>query len=73
MASTRCVDCNEIVNPNTIGVYREINGWARVRAGGGTNAVATRVETGRLMCAVCGERRKMHARHGISAQQTSLV
>jgi len=62
-----------MVDPNRVGTYREVTGWEKVRAGGGANAIVLRQETGKLMCAGCGERRKLNARHHVSNEQESLL
>lgn len=68
-----CIDCGDDVKLGAAGTYREVKGWERLRQGGGANAITLRKETGALMCAVCGERRKMQSKHHISPEQTSLI
>lgn len=46
--------------------YREVIGWDRPRAGGGTNQIVLRSETGRLRCADCVD---MARRHGQGSLQ----
>jgi hypothetical protein len=69
----RCCDCDAIVDPTKTGVFREVIGWEKVRMHGGANQIVLRRETGKLMCSGCGEVRKLNARRGISAGQTSLL
>lgn len=69
----KCVDCGTAVNPNRLGVYREVAGWGKVRADGGFNTIAMKSETGKLLCSGCGERRKLNERWGIDPGQTSLM
>jgi hypothetical protein len=69
----RCEDCGEPLNPNRNGVYREVTGWVRHRGPGGSNAVTFPVETGKLLCGGCMERRKLNDKYGIVPGQTSLM
>lgn len=73
MASTQCMDCGMVVDPNRAGTYREVTGFEKVRQGGGANAVALRRETGNLLCNGCGERRKLNDRWGVVDGQASLI
>jgi hypothetical protein len=68
-----CEDCGEPVKPGTIGTYRELTGWEKVRPTGGANGVVLRRETGKLLCNGCGERRKMDIRRGIIPGQETLL
>jgi hypothetical protein len=67
------MDCNDLVDPQKVGNYRKVEGWEKVRAGGGANAIILRKETGDLLCGGCGERRKLHSRMGIQPGQDSLL
>ncbi len=68
-----CEDCGSQVKPKSLGTYREIVGWEKLRPGGGLNGIVMRKETGRLLCAGCGERRKLNARWGVVDGQQSLI
>lgn len=69
----KCADCGEPVKPNQLGAYREVSGWAKIRNKGGSNAIALREETGRMICGGCGERRKLNDRWGVHAEQGTLI
>ena len=73
MAPLRCLDCNDIVDPQKVGVYREVVGWEKVKPGGGGSAAVLRKETGGLLCSGCGERRKLNDRMGLQPGQGSLI
>ena len=73
MASMKCVDCGDFVDPTKTGAYREVKGWEKVRMHGGANAIVLRRETGNLMCSGCGEVRKINARRGIHPEQDTLI
>lgn len=64
-----CEFCGERVQPSQVGVYRRAQGWAEVRAQGGTHALAVQQFTGEVACARCigGLRR------GVAPEQTSLL
>ncbi len=69
----RCADCEAQMKPKEMGAYREVTGWEKIRPGGGLNGIVLRVETGRLLCSGCGERRKLNKRWGVDAGQQSLM
>lgn len=48
-----CWRCGRPVDPTTVGAYREVIGWERVRSGGGANSIVMRSETGRVGCPAC--------------------
>lgn len=73
MTAPVCCKCGINVDPNRTGTYREVTGWEKVRQGGGANAIMLRHETGKLMCAGCGEREKLHARYHVIEGQGSLI
>jgi hypothetical protein len=73
MPPLRCLDCNDLVDPQRVGIYRQVIGWEKVRTGGGANAIVLRKETGDLLCGGCGERRKLHDRMGIQPGQETLI
>jgi DNA-directed RNA polymerase subunit RPC12/RpoP len=68
-----CVDCGKEVNPVQPGVYRKVEGWERVRFGGGANQIVFRHETGEYLCSTCGEGRKVRSRFHISEGQQKLL
>ena len=68
-----CEDCGDPVKPGAIGTYRQVLGWEKMRPGGGLNGIVLRRETGKLLCAGCGERRKLNARRGIVEGQQTLM
>lgn len=37
---TLCHFCDEPININTIGAYRQVTGWAQIRSQGGTGSLA---------------------------------
>jgi hypothetical protein len=49
--------------------YHEVKGYERDRAAGGTNAVALRERTGKIMCPSCVEKLK----RGIDPTQARLI
>lgn len=64
--SGECIECG---GPTTYAHdFHEITGFEERREGGGTNAVALRERTGRMMCRACMTLR----RAGQSAQQGAL-
>jgi hypothetical protein len=65
--SEKCSDCGEPVSRQYQRWY-EITGWERNRPGGGTNHVADRRRSGRVICDSCMHRRKS----GISRSQEAL-
>jgi hypothetical protein len=69
----KCVDCGIAVKPNAMGAFREVTGWTKNRPGGGANGVILRVETGKMLCAGCGERRRLNDRWGVVNGQESLI
>lgn len=73
MAKLECIACGDPVDPSTVGVYREVTGWEKVRVGGGANQIVLRLETGQLMCGGCGERKKLNVRWGVDEGQGSLI
>lgn len=54
-----CIDCGKEIDQRWD--FREITGWEKRRAGGGTNAVKERRETGRWMCRGCWDERHVAA------------
>ncbi len=71
--SMRCEDCGSTIHPGTTGSYRQIIGWEKLRPGGGLNGIVLRRETGKILCAGCGERRKLQKRMGIVEGQQTLM
>lgn len=69
----RCIDCGNEVDPTKPGVYRKVEGWEKVRYGGGANQIIFRRETGDLLCSSCGEARKVRAKYHIDVGQTKLL
>jgi len=63
----KCVDCDEDVTPRN--AWAEVVGWEKTRNQGGTNHVALRKRTGRLMHESCMALRKSK----IAAGQGTLV
>lgn len=63
----RCVDCERPVEPRN--GWTEVMGFERSRTQGGTNHVALRVPTGRMLCEGC-----MHLRRNkINREQGRLL
>lgn len=48
-----CKFCGEPVDTDTLGVYRNVQGWEKARKGGGTNALRLRVNNGEHAHATC--------------------
>jgi len=61
-----CVECGSELNPDT--AWHEVTGWEHYRVQGGTNHVALRKRSGKLMCQVC----MMKLQSGLSATQMTL-
>lgn len=49
----RCLKCGAEKRPNDRTIWFEVSGFAQHRSEGGTNALALRRTTGRIMCHVC--------------------
>lgn len=67
MTTPICVDCKTEQDPRR--AWAEVTGWELKRPGGGTNHVALRERTGRVLCNACMTLR----RQGINRGQDSLL
>lgn len=66
--TVNCHFCRNPIETKTLGVYRKVTGWAKIRAQGGSNAVSLQVEHDQWSCAGCITSQKL----GINREQTSL-
>lgn len=68
MGSGTCIDCG--YGPLDLrSCWHEVIGFERDRAQGGTNALADRKRTGKILCGGCVQRRKS----GIAPEQGRLA
>ena len=49
----KCISCGTEKNLNERTAWHEVSGYAQHRSQGGTNALALRRRTGRVMCNIC--------------------
>lgn len=68
MKKVACDLCGHSIDTRVETYYREVRGWAKVRAQGGTNALVFRRELPGVRCNGCVESAKL----GITASQTKL-
>ena len=57
-AAMNCCACDAEIQPSWT-FYEEVTGWTKKRSQGGSNAVAMRSPTGRVMCRGCMETAKL--------------
>lgn len=64
-----CIHCGGGVNPERLGVWREVTGWVQQRDAGGAHGVYDQKPTGKYACETC----MALIRRGISVDQGSLL
>ena len=52
-AALTCKDCDQPINPNLNGTWKQVTGWVETRSGGGAHAVSMPSAPHAWMCKTC--------------------